>query len=137
MIAELALLMTLGAPTRSPGPVLTTPTPTPVATAATAAAPTECDRDCVWVISLHNFRCVVGTKGYDCVDYSNGCGMMDCGGSFLVDAGGALRQFATCEQNVRNARANAVETGTAPQFDDAVRSGLITVARNTLKQLRQ
>jgi hypothetical protein len=131
MIIELALLFSFASPPVGPGPAISEPRPV-----SAAAATQECDRDCVWVISLSNFRCVVGTKGYDCIDYPNGCGMTDCGGSFLVDAGGALRQFATCEQNVQAAKENAAATGTAFQLDEALRTGLMTANGNSLK-LRQ
>jgi hypothetical protein len=131
MINELALLLTLASPVRGPsGPEVAPagPVVSPVAKApvTTGSAGTVCDIDCVWAIYQHNWVCVTGTAGYDCREYSNGCGFMNCGNSFIVDAGGALRQVAMCDQSIKAAQAKAVETGTLAELNDAFRSGLIT-----------
>jgi hypothetical protein len=98
--------------------------------AASGGGEVTCDRDCAFVIGDHNFRCIQGKAGYDCQDYSNGCGMMNCEETFLVDAGGVLRQIATCEEGLRLRRENAAAAGTAAKLDDAVKTRLL-VARVT------
>src|SRR4051794_15921523 len=106
MIAELALLLSLSSPAASVGTVTAPVSAKPVA-AASSGGMVTCDRDCAFVIGDHNFRCIQGKAGYDCIDYSNGCGMMNCEEMFLVDAGGVLRQLATCDEGLRLRRENA------------------------------
>jgi hypothetical protein len=135
MITELALLVSLISP--ATGPVSTevgVKSSVPARTVASATASTavsDCTEDCVWGTFQHNWVCVVGSAGHDCVEYSNGCGFIGCETTFLVDAGGALRQVALCDQKLNAARTHAIATGTLTQLDEALRSGLVTQKGST------